>query len=77
MMILAGLANALAFFALAKSLQLIEVVHVNALNASQVAMAAVAGVVLFNESLTTPLVVGVLLTGFGLLLMRRARTPKV
>lgn len=73
MMLLAGLCNAIAFLALTKSLQLTGVVHVNALNASQVAMAAIAGLLLFNEPLTTPLMVGVLLTGLGLLLMRSRR----
>jgi DME family drug/metabolite transporter len=70
MMVLAGLCNAFAFLALAKSLQLTGVVFVNALNASQVAMASLAGLVLFNEPLTLPLFFGVVLTGFGLAVMR-------
>ena len=73
MMVLAGVCNAFAFLALAKSLQLTGVVFVNALNASQVAMASLAGLVLFNEPLTLPLFFGVLLTGFGLAMMRGRR----
>lgn len=79
MMVLAGLCNAFAFVALTKSLQLTGVVFVNALNASQVAMAALAGLVFFSEPLTLPLIFGVLLTGFGLALMRgrRLRRPQI
>jgi len=73
MMIWAGICNAVAFLALTKSLQLTGVIHVNALNASQVAMAAIAGFVLFHEPLSFALVCGVLMTGVGLLMMRRLR----
>ena len=44
----AGFWNAAAFLALAKALQLTTVTYVNSLNASQAAMAALAGVVLFQ-----------------------------
>ncbi len=71
MMLLAGLLNAVAFFALSKALHLVTVVHVNLVNASQVAMAAVAGVTFFHEAWTTALSVGVGLTVIGLLVMRR------
>lgn len=69
MMLAAGVCNAVAFFALAKALQLTGLVHVNGLNASQTAMAALAGIVLFQEPITVALVVGVTLAVVGLLLM--------
>jgi len=61
--------NAMAFLCLTKSLQLISVVHVNALGSSQCAMAAVAGVLMFNETGSVAMYTGVLLTVFGLTLM--------
>ena len=72
-MIAAGVFNFIAFLALAKALQLTTLVYVNALNASQVAMAAVAGVLLFGESSSAALGMGVLLTIGGLMLMRLER----
>ena len=48
-MIAAGVFNAVAFFSLGRALQIISIVHANTLNASQVAMCAVAGIVLFDE----------------------------
>jgi drug/metabolite transporter (DMT)-like permease len=70
-MIWGGLFNALAFFLLTKALELISMVMVNAITASQAAMAAVAGVLFFSESITWPLATGVGLTIAGLLLMDR------
>ena len=72
-MLLAGISNAFAFWALTKALQLTGVVYVNALNASQTALAALVGVLFFQEAITIPLVAGVLLTALGLLLMKRRR----
>ena len=69
-MLLAGVFNAVAFFSLGKALQLIRVVHVNTLNASQTMLAAVAGVVLFREALSEALLLGVGLTVLGLVLMQ-------
>lgn len=69
-MLLAGVFNALSFWALSKALHLTGVVYVNALNASQSALAALAGVLLFSEAVTGPLIVGATLTALGLLLMR-------
>ena len=75
-MVGAGVLNAVAFYSLAKALQLLPVVQVNLLSASQVAMAAVAGVLFFGEPASTALVMGVLLTTVGLLIMkRRERAP--
>jgi drug/metabolite transporter (DMT)-like permease len=70
-MLLAGAFNAAAFFALSKALHLITVVHVNLVNASQVAMAALAGVLWFHEAGTIALGAGVALTILGLVVMRR------
>jgi len=73
----AGLCNSIAFAGLTKALQLATVAHVNAVNASQTAMAAVAGVVLFpDEHVTLALLAGVMLTIIGLLLVKPARKPK-
>ena len=58
-MMLAGFFNAVAFLALAKSLQLIPVVYVNALSSSQAAMAAVAGILIFAERSSPALWLGV------------------
>jgi len=69
----AGLFNAAAFVCLAQSLRRVSIVFVNALNATQAAMAAVVGVVLFHEALTSPMVIGVSLSMVGLLLMRPRR----
>jgi drug/metabolite transporter (DMT)-like permease len=65
----AGVANAVAFFLLVKSLQMTSIAHVNALNATQAAMAAGAGVLIFGEPLSTMLGLGIVLTAVGLLLM--------
>lgn len=72
-MVLAGVCNTVAFLALTRSLQLTSVVYVNALNATQAALAALAGVVLFAEALSPWLVVGVLLTVVGLVILTRTR----
>jgi drug/metabolite transporter (DMT)-like permease len=72
-MVLAGLFNAVAFLAIAKSFQFASVVYVNALNATQAAMAAVAGVLFFQEAKSAELGLGVILTVVGLLLMRNGR----
>jgi len=72
----ASIGNILAFVALTKALQLTTLLHVNLLNASQVAMAAVAGTVIFNEAKSVPLIAGVLLTIVGLTLMRPANSKQ-
>ena len=75
-MLLAGLFNAIAFLAITKAFQLASVVYVNALNATQAAMAAVAGILFFNEAESTELGLGVALTVVGLLLMEVGERPK-
>ena len=68
-MFAAGVCNAIAFLSLSLSLKLLPVVYVNAINVSQVAMAAAFGVMLFCEPLSIWLTFGLILmvTGFGLL----------
>ncbi len=72
----AGFFNAIAFFAVCSAMRYIPAVRANLLNASQTAMCAVAGVLLFEERLTPLLVFGIVLTmaGLGILGIRR-RTP--
>lgn len=69
-MVLAGVFNAAAFFTLGKSLQVLSMAYVNAFNASQTAMSAVAGVLVFGEPFTATLAAGVALTIVGLMCMR-------
>jgi drug/metabolite transporter (DMT)-like permease len=72
-MFAAGCLNFTAFVALSASLKSLPVVAVNLINASQVAMAAAAGIVLFAEPVTSSLVLGIALTfaGLGILAGRR------
>jgi drug/metabolite transporter (DMT)-like permease len=72
LMLAAGLCNTAAFLSLTKSLQLTSVVWVNALNATQAAMAAMAGVLIFAEPLSQWLAVGIGLTIAGLMMLARA-----
>jgi drug/metabolite transporter (DMT)-like permease len=69
----AGIFNFTAFAALSLSLKALPVVAVNLINASQVAMAAIAGIVLFAEPATVPLIIGIALTFFGLLVLASRR----
>lgn len=69
----AGALNLVAFIALSAALKSLPVVAVNLLNASQVAMAAIAGIILFSEPVTTSLVLGVTLTMIGLGILAGAR----
>lgn len=70
LMLMAGLFNAAAFLALASALKLTNVVYVNALNATQAAMAALAGILFFQEALSGQLTFGIVLTVIGLVLMK-------
>lgn len=67
----AGTLNLIAFLAIAKGLQLTTVVHANVLNASQVAMAALAGMAIFGEPLTVWLATGAGLTVVGVVMIDR------
>jgi len=74
----AGMANGLAFFAVSAAFKRLSVMRVNLLNASQTAMASIAGVVLFAEPQTWWLVAGTVLTISGLVLSagrERATAP--
>ncbi len=73
MMVAAGIFNAVAFLALTKALQLANLVYVNALNATQATMAAIAGVLIFHEAPSRELAWGVVLTIAGLLMMKQGR----
>jgi drug/metabolite transporter (DMT)-like permease len=76
-MLLAGAFNLIAFLAITKGLQLTTIVHANVLNASQVAMAAVAGLLLFAEQPSPQLVLGICLTIVGMLLIDRPNHESV
>lgn len=65
-LLLGGVMNAIAFFSVSAALRYLEVVRVNLVNSSQVAMAAVAGILLFGEDLTLWLGAGIALTIAGL-----------
>lgn len=72
-MLVGGIMNAIAFFAIGASMKYLSVTHVNLLNASQTAMAAFAGVLCFSEPLTVWLLSGTALTIGGLFLMEKKR----
>ena len=74
-MALAGIFNFTAFVALSMALKSLSVVAVNLINASQVAMAATAGVILFAEPITWPLLIGIVLTFVGLMVLASRRRP--
>lgn len=67
----AGLCNFIAFITLTASLKRLPLVAVNLINASQVALAATAGVILFSEPITVTLVIGLVLTLTGLMILAR------
>jgi drug/metabolite transporter (DMT)-like permease len=71
MMLLAGVCNAGAFVGLTRCLQLTSVVYANALNAAQAALAALAGVLIFQEPASATLAAGVGLTVLGLVILTR------
>ncbi|MFH5805582.1 EamA family transporter [Alienimonas sp. DA493] len=76
-LLIAGTANAAAFFCIAAALHRIPVVRSNLLNASQAAMAGVVGVVWFDEPPTRWLALGTTLTIAGLALLGlRAPRPR-
>jgi drug/metabolite transporter (DMT)-like permease len=72
LMLAAGLCNTVAFVSLTKSLQLTSIVWVNALNATQATLAALAGVLIFAEPLSPWLAMGIGLTVIGLLALAHA-----
>jgi drug/metabolite transporter (DMT)-like permease len=74
-MVGAGVFNAVAFLAFTKALHTGSLFFVNAVNTTQITMAAVLGIVIFHEPPTVSLVVGLALTMAGLLLMGRRPKP--
>ncbi len=73
LMLAAGTFNLLAFLAITKGLEYTTAVHANVLNAGQVAMGALLGVMVFGESWNSCVVVGVGLTVVGLVLVTQPR----
>lgn len=67
----AGLLNVVAWFAIVRGLQTTSVLHANVLTASQVALAALAGVFLFGEPVTMSLVLGIVITIAGMVTIDR------
>lgn len=67
MLLAAGTTNAIAFFAVAHALRVMDVNRMNVINASQNAMCAVGAVVLFQEQLSALAVFGIALTIAGLI----------
>ena len=57
--------------ALVSALQILPVTSVNVFNASQAAMGALAGVLIFGEPATAWMVIGIVLTMVGLVAMKR------
>ena len=75
-MSVAGVLNFAAFVALSYALKALPVVAVNLINASQVAMAAAAGVIIFAEPITKSLLAGIALTFLGLSILATGRKKK-
>ncbi|MGQ9573989.1 MAG: EamA family transporter [Thermoguttaceae bacterium] len=71
LMLLCGALNLVAYLAMLKGLQLTSIIRANVLGASQVAMAALAGLVFFGEAASPSLVAGVCLTVAGMILLDR------
>lgn len=68
-----GLLNVIAWFAVVRGLERTSVLHANVLTASQVALAALAGVFFFGEAVTLSLVVGIVMTIAGMVAIDRPR----
>lgn len=71
LMLLSGVLNLIGFVALTKGLQFATVVQANVIGASQVAMAAVLGMLVFHETPSSSLVVGICLTITGMVMVDR------
>jgi DME family drug/metabolite transporter len=75
-MVTAGICNAAAFVALSEALRRTPISFLYALSSSQVAMAAICGVWLFDERLSFTLIAGSFLTIVGLAVMRATSKNK-
>ena len=71
LMYAAGVCNLVAFLALVRGLELTTALHVNMINAGQVALAALAGVLFFGESCNRWLLLGIGLMLVGNVLLCR------
>ena len=71
MMLFAGIFNAIAFFCITNALKLMNISHVNVINASQNAMCGLGAVLMFAEPPSAPMVAGILLSICGLIVMDR------
>ena len=69
-MILAGVCNAVAFVALVSAIKILSVTRYNLVNASQAALGAITGAVIFYEPVSGWMVGGIFLTVIGLLVMK-------
>lgn len=69
--LVSGVLNVIAWFAFIRGLETTNVVNANVLTASQVAMAAVAGVLFFQETASPALVFGVAMTIAGMVSVGR------
>ncbi|MBA63473.1 MAG: hypothetical protein CMJ76_14040 [Planctomycetaceae bacterium] len=70
-MILAGVCNAIAFVALVSAIKILSVTRYNLVNASQAALGAITGAVIFQEPVSGWMVGGIILTIIGLMVMKR------
>ena len=70
-MILAGVCNAVAFVALVSAIKILSVTRYNLVNASQAALGAITGAVIFHEPVSGWMVGGIFLTVIGLMVMKR------
>jgi drug/metabolite transporter (DMT)-like permease len=71
LMLAAGVLNLLAFAAIIKGLEIMTVLHVNLINALQVALAALAGFLFFSEPPGLALILGVVLSIAGIVMIDR------
>lgn len=62
-----GVCNLAALFCYSSAMKFIKVVHANVINASQIAGCYLSGVILFAETISVKLLLGVVLTIFGVL----------
>ena len=70
-MALAGICNAVAFVALVSAIKLLSVTRYNLVNASQAALGAICGAVIFHEPVSVWMVGGIVLTVIGLMVMKK------
>lgn len=76
MMLLAGLLNLIAFATYTTGLRFTTAVRANMMNATQTALAAAGGWLLFDEHLNRAVIVGILLTIAGITLIDRPVSDK-